>query len=886
MALTKIQAGSFAPGAIRTEDLSSNTTAAFATSASVAEFATSLAPKVTTVNVANSSFAVLDDTAVNVGGGYIVITGANFAEGAIVLIDTTPASSVARISSTTLRVQVPAKPAASYNLFVVNPDGGTGIRVNGITYSGTPTWVTGSPLAEQVKDTAFTINLNATSATSYALAAGSSLPAGTTLLANGYFYGTVTVETATTYSFDVVATDAENQDSSKTFSVTVSVSEPYFKYTTLLIQADDVSNNTTNSTFVDSSNNNLVISSTSGTVAQGSFNPFGTGWSNHFNGSSDYLNVQYNSAFDFISSTTFTMEAWIYIESGAGSYIISTYNSVANQGWAWTVGPTEMNYGATWNGASNYVNYNTTGTISLNRWHHVAMVKNGTTVTAYVDGVSIGTRTGFTGSWAQGSKAEIGSSGSTSYPSWWSGYISNFRIVKGTALYSSNFTPSTAPLTNVANTMLLTCKTNSFKDESTNAFVVTNGSTADVQRFSPFDNKNAPYNLSSANTTYGGSLYFDGSSYLNIENAADFNPGSNNFTIECYIYSTVASTEQQFFAKRATDAVYAPYILGIKSNRLYFLGSTTGSSWNINSGTATGSINIPPNAWTHIAIVRNGTTVTGYVNGVADVTYTSVSGSLMTNSANVSIGSTAANGGNSLFTGYISDLRVQIGTATYTSNFTPPTTPLQPITDTKLLMKGNNAKIYDATMQNNIKVFGNAQVSTAVSKYGTGSIYFDGTGDYLSMPHNPNIDLLGSNFTIEAWVYYISRVANSGIIFKGGATYGLLLYNDSDGRLTFYATQSGSSWAVTNLIVSNLPSTGAWHHVAVTRSGNVYRTFFNGTLANSTTVAGNLLSYPTGSLFVGNYTTQHNGYIDDLRITKGYARYTDSFTPPTKLIGL
>jgi alpha-tubulin suppressor-like RCC1 family protein len=205
---------------ISTTNIQPNTVVDYAT---YSTFTTSLAPKIASVNVANSAFTVLDDTAVNVGGGYIVVTGENFAANATVLVDTTQASAVTRVSSTQLRVQVPAKSAATYNLYVVNPDGGTGIRVNGVTYSSDPSWVTSSPLSNQVNNIAFNITLSATSATSYAVAAGSSLPAGTSLLANGYFYGTVSVGAETTYSFVIVATDAENQDASKTFQVTVAL---------------------------------------------------------------------------------------------------------------------------------------------------------------------------------------------------------------------------------------------------------------------------------------------------------------------------------------------------------------------------------------------------------------------------------------------------------------------------------------------------------------------------------------------------------------------------------------------------------------------------------------------------------------------------------------
>ena len=218
---TKILGSQIAPFTIETTQLSNT---------AVAAFAVALAPKVLYANVANSAFTVLDDTAVNVGGGYIVVTGSDFQSGATVLIDTTSASAVTYVNSTTLRVQVPTKAAASYNIYVVNPDGGVGIKVNGITYSSNPTWVTSSPLSNQLANTAFNVTLSATGATSYAVAAGSTLPAGTSLLANGYFYGTVTIGAETTYTFDVVATDAENQDSSKTFQVTVTVTPPSALY--------------------------------------------------------------------------------------------------------------------------------------------------------------------------------------------------------------------------------------------------------------------------------------------------------------------------------------------------------------------------------------------------------------------------------------------------------------------------------------------------------------------------------------------------------------------------------------------------------------------------------------------------------------------------------
>ena len=185
-------------------------------------------PLISSIAIADATYTVLDDTSANTGGGYIVITGTNFVSGATVLIDTTTAPSVTFVDSTTLRAQVPAKAAASYNVWVINPNGGTAIKVNGLSYSTTPTWVTTSPLANVASNVAFSVAFSATGANTYSVAAGSTLPAGTTLAANGYFSGTVSIATETNYSFTIRATDTELQDADKTFAVTVTVPPPTY----------------------------------------------------------------------------------------------------------------------------------------------------------------------------------------------------------------------------------------------------------------------------------------------------------------------------------------------------------------------------------------------------------------------------------------------------------------------------------------------------------------------------------------------------------------------------------------------------------------------------------------------------------------------------------
>ena len=178
-------------------------------------------PKISAVQVTNSSYIVLDDTAVDVAGGYVLLTGSGFEAGCQVMINNMPSVSTTFVSATQVRAQVPAAAAGTYIVYLVNADGGVAIAVNGITYSATPAWVTGSTLTTQRNNVAISIQLSASGASTYAVAAGSTLPTGLTLSSSGLLSGTVTVVSDITYSFVVNAIDTELQDSPRTFSLTV-----------------------------------------------------------------------------------------------------------------------------------------------------------------------------------------------------------------------------------------------------------------------------------------------------------------------------------------------------------------------------------------------------------------------------------------------------------------------------------------------------------------------------------------------------------------------------------------------------------------------------------------------------------------------------------------
>jgi hypothetical protein len=627
--------------------------------------------------------------------------------------------------------------------------------------------------------------------------------------------------------------------------------DPYFDYTTLLLPGNGT-NGAQNNTFLDSSTNAFSITR-NGNTTQGTFSPFSqTGWGNYFNfATPDALRPSATAISNF-GTGAFTIEFWVNFQStsAAGFYYGGASGSVYIDYFSGS-----LRLGIS--GGSVPISYAFTPAVGT--WYHVAFVRSSTTDTLYVNGTSVAT----------GSDSQNYPSDSGPYVGSWSGasytgaaYISNLRIVKGSAVYTANFTPSTTPLTAISGTSLLTCQSNRFVDNSSNAFAITTNGSPSVQAFSPF-NPTAAWSAA----TYGGSGYFDGSGdSLTATNNAAYDFGSGAFTIEAWAFPTTAS--QLAFAARGQSTGFEGWIISTTN----FLATTNGSSWDI---TITFTTALTANAWNHVAIVRNGNVYTAYLNGVANGT-TTVSGSIVAGTAVAVIG---RRNGQTDYSGYISNLRIVKGTAVYTANFTPPTAPLTAITNTSLLTNFTNAGIYDATSKNDLETVGNAQISTTQSKFGGSSMYFDGTGDYLYRANNPNV--LGSgDWTIEGWYYqaggsgyrvFVStRTAADG---GAAATVFFGLFNN----VLFY---DGSTSGGISIVGGTSISASTWNHVALVRYGSTVTMYLNGVSQGTATDSNNKSN---ADLWVGGQNTLYylNGYIDDLRITKGIARYTSNFTPPT-----
>jgi hypothetical protein len=661
-------------------------------------------------------------------------------------------------------------------------------------------------------------------------------------------------------------------------SSAAAAADEFFNRVTLLLNTGST-NGAQNNTFLDSSSNNFSITR-NGNTTQGTFTPFSqTGWSNFFGASSTNI---YNTSAALIgsSTSTFTMEAWMYMtadpvdlsEAGNhGSIIIpdGVYNTTT----------TYMSFGPLSNrklhlqwfdGAAKGATYDTA--LNLNQWYHVAVVVNSNAISMYVNGSAV-TLTGTTTlTNRNGTSGNFCLGGSGQYQ--FLGYLSNIRVCTA-AVYTSAFTPSTTPLTTTSQSatgcILLTSQSNRFVDNSTNNYSLTVGGTStSVQAFSPF----AP-TAAYSTTTVGGSGYFDGNGdYLSAASNAAFAVGANtNFTIEAWIYLTSAASSNVIYQTRVSGGL----TIGFNAGALFIAHDGV-------ANVATYTYSPPINTWIHIAAVRNGTGTNNtvlYVNGVS-VGTGSDNGAYAQGAVYISYNQSVPGW---FFPGYISGLRFVNGSAVYTAAFTPPTAPPTAITNTQLLLSCTNAGIYDAAAKNDLETVGGAQVvSPTPSKFGNSSMYFDGTGDQLLMPASQNFEFGTGNHTVECWVY-LTATTGSIINYSNGqstnSNFAWEIYQSSSSGIQYSIIEGGTVYTAS----STGFSINAWNHVAGVRNGNTLTIYVNGTAGGTTaTVTGVSVSVRSGvTLKVSGYnnaTGMITGYVDDLRISK-LARYTANFTPAT-----
>jgi len=175
-----------------------------------------------------------------------------------------------------------------------------------------------------------------------------------------------------------------------------------------------------------------------------------------------------------------------------------------------------------------------------------------------------------------------------------------------------------------------------------------------------------------------------------------------------------------------------------------------------------------------------------------------------------------------------------------------------------------------------------ATISTTQSKYGGSSGYFGGSSYIVA--NNALLNISTGDFTVEGWIYFNTVASGQQpVSIYSGTSISFAIFTASSGTLNYYLSSNGSSWNLASGVLMGSVATSGWYHFAIVRNGSVFTPYLNGVSGTNTTSASNLNSQQQ---FVAgaspNFSTGwFNGYLDDLRVTKGLARYTANFTPPT-----
>jgi hypothetical protein len=243
--------------------------------------------------------------------------------------------------------------------------------------------------------------------------------------------------------------------------------------------------------------------------------------------------------------------------------------------------------------------------------------------------------------------------------------------------------------------------------------------------------------------------------------------------------------------------------------------------------------------------------------------------------------------------GYVDDIRITKGVGRYKTSFALPTRPYPDYEEaipadpyyssTSLLLhmdgtSGSTSFTDSGPNALTVTAVGNAQISTTQSKYGGSAGYFDGTGDYLTIANYGSLFTFGTgDFTVEAWVYVTSSGTSFSFLLTEGFSTDFAFYVDNT-RLGMWDGASSSYYSSADSVPLN-----QWVHVAFSRSGGFIRGFVNGVLTGSVSNSRNMTNSQAVRVVASStYPNSSTCYVDELRVTKGVARFTSNFTPPTK----
>jgi hypothetical protein len=454
------------------------------------------------------------------------------------------------------------------------------------------------------------------------------------------------------------------------------------------------------------------------------------------------------------------------------------------------------------------------------------------------------------------------------------------------------------------------------------SLLLRNSFTASTTRYtgSPLDESPTPKtitqsgsaNISSTIFKYGtGALSFNGTGGVSAEYNSDLDLAGNDFTIEAwvrlnsYLVGGTGATIVDRYTSTSRSYYFNIYYSSYQGRYYLYFSWTTNNSTDLIAYAAIPTPNL--SIFSHYSVVRSGSQILFFVDGVnCPLSGQSALGTFYNQPTPLNIGSANTLTGFNALNGYIDDLRITKGVARYTANFTPPTSELSAniandtnYNNVSLLLRNGSPilgyiHIDESPVAKPLTFSGGAGFITSVFKYGGGALSFNGTGG-VSAEYNSDLDLAGNDFTIEAWVRlnsYLVGGTGATIVDRYTSTsrsyYFNIYYSSYQGRyyLYFSWTTNNSTDLIAYAAIPT-PNLSIFSHYSVVRSGSQILFFVDGVNCplSGQSALGTFYNQPT-PLNIGSANTLTgfnalNGYIDDLRITKGVARYTANFTPPT-----
>ena len=408
-----------------------------------------------------------------------------------------------------------------------------------------------------------------------------------------------------------------------------------------------------------------------------------------FDGSGDTLQLDSDVDYSF-GTGDFTVEAWVYRTGGfftmwdhtasAGTFTIFSYSDGTIQVYNQQFLTSGVNPG-------------------FNSWFHLAVVRQSGVLMFFINGVKASTTHNWT--YNIGTQGTAGIRiGRTYWYEMMHGYLSNLRAVKGQAIYTSNFTPSTTALTvtsqgaTASNVVFLGLQS----DTDVTAYTKIASGSVSIEGGDPTAQSAGPFFNCPPPPVQSYSVAFDGSGDYMTAASSNFAMGTGEFTIECWV--RFANTSNRGIWQLEGLSTNYTQTLSFAHNGSVWHGYKGGGTWNL--GTTRTA-----NQWYHTAYVRSGSTVNIYVDGTSLGSWTDTYDYTGTT---ISIGGYYTT--SYLMLGNISNLRVVKGSAVYTSNFTPPTSPLDNISGTALLCLNQSGSITGTTVGTINNFYGNPTASS------------------------------------------------------------------------------------------------------------------------------------------------------------------------------